>query len=66
MNNASNITLAESNKDNENLLSSKFVLREKKDNSVKVAAFLYTLIQEDIYCVKEIHVVLKIFKNPND
>lgn len=42
VNNASNVTLAESNKNNENLLSSKFVLHEKKDNSAKVAAILYT------------------------
>lgn len=42
VNNASNVTLAESNKNNENLLSSKFVLHGKKDNSVKVAAILYT------------------------
>lgn len=53
MNNASNVTLAESNKNNENLLSSKFVLHEKKDNSAKVAKKCCILKFKKIFIVSK-------------
>lgn len=41
VNNVLNVIFVEFNKNNENLLSLKFVLYEKKDNFVKVVVILY-------------------------